>query len=85
MVNKELYIAQLHHANEAIQLKRPHRQGLNHSSLQQCQASCCTSCQSCTPRDRMEGPSASAVFSGPCTHGLLSFLLFVKPYEGRYL
>ena len=26
-VNKELYIAQLHHVNEAIQLKRPHRQG----------------------------------------------------------
>ena len=27
MVNKELYIAQLHHVNEAIQLKRPHQQG----------------------------------------------------------
>ena len=27
MVNKELYIAQLHRVNEAIQLKRPHRQG----------------------------------------------------------
>ena len=27
MVNKELYIAQLHHMNEAIQLKRPHQQG----------------------------------------------------------
>ena len=26
-VNKELYIAQLHHMNEAIQLKRFHRQG----------------------------------------------------------
>ena len=26
-VNKELYIAQLHHVNKAIQLKRPHRQG----------------------------------------------------------
>ena len=24
MVNKELYIAQLHHTNEAIRLKRPH-------------------------------------------------------------
>ena len=23
-INKELYIAQLHHVNEAIQLKRPH-------------------------------------------------------------
>ena len=27
MVNKELYIAQLHFVNEAIRLKRPHRQG----------------------------------------------------------
>ena len=27
MVNKELYIAQLHRMNKAIQLKRPHRQG----------------------------------------------------------
>ena len=26
-VNKELYIAQLHRMNEAIQLKRPHQQG----------------------------------------------------------
>ena len=26
-VNKELYIAQLHRVNEAIQLKRPHQQG----------------------------------------------------------
>ena len=26
-VNKELYIAQLHHVNEAIGLKRPHQQG----------------------------------------------------------
>ena len=26
-VNKKLYIAQLHHVNEAIRLKRPHRQG----------------------------------------------------------
>ena len=26
-VNKELYIAQLHRVNEAIRLKRPHRQG----------------------------------------------------------
>ena len=26
MFNKELYIAQLHHMNEAIRLKRPHRQ-----------------------------------------------------------
>ena len=27
MVNKELYIAQLHCVNKAIQLKRPHQQG----------------------------------------------------------
>ena len=27
MVNKELYIAQLHHMNDPIQLKRPHHQG----------------------------------------------------------
>ena len=80
MVNKELYIAQLHCVNEAIQLKRPHQQGQT-ILLHEKRASCCTSCQSCTPRTRMGGPSASAVFSGPCTHRLLSFPLFVKPYE----
>ena len=30
----------------------------------------------------MGGFLASAVFSKPCTHRLLSFLLFVEPYEG---
>ena len=84
MVNKELYIAQLHFVNEAIRLKRPPSTRPNHTSRQR-QVSCYTSRQSLTPRARMGGPSASAVFSGPCTHGLLSFLLFVEPYEGRYL
>ena len=84
-INKELYIAQLHRVNEAIPLKRPALTRPNHTSSQQRQASCCTSCQSCTPRAPMRGPSGSAIFSGPCTHRLLSFLLFVKTYEGHYL
>ena len=83
-VNKKLYIAQLHpviiYSTEKTPSTRP-----NHISSRQHQASCCTSHQSHIPRARMGGLSASAIFSRPCIHRLLSFPLFVKPYEGRYL
>ncbi|KAK6753680.1 hypothetical protein RB195_012957 [Necator americanus] len=78
-VTKELYIAQLHRVKEAMRLKRPPTRP-NHAPSRQRQASCCTSRESRTRRARMGGPSASAVFSGPCTDGLQSF-----PLPNHYL
>ena len=79
MVNKELYIAQLHHINEAFRLKRPHRQGQTILLYDNARPHVAKVIKAAL--QELE----SVVFSRPCTHGLLSFLLFVEPYEGCYL
>ncbi|UYV75825.1 hypothetical protein LAZ67_13001449 [Cordylochernes scorpioides] len=84
-VNKDLYIAQLHRVNEAIQQKRPDRQGqiiLLHDNARPHVA---TNRQSRPSRARMGSSTAPAVLSGPCTNRLPPFPLHVKPYERHYL
>ena len=69
---KELYIAQVH---GAIRLKRPHRQGQTILLHNNARPHVAQVVKNCTPRAQMGNLSASAVFSGPCTHGFLSFPL----------
>ena len=83
-VKKELYIAQLHRVNEAIRLKRPHRQG--QTILLRDNARPHVAQVSKPHSKSSNGRSFSIRRILRTLHlRLLSFPLIIEPYEGRYL
>ncbi|GFV63192.1 hypothetical protein TNCV_2077241 [Trichonephila clavipes] len=77
-LHSSAFLSEIGYSTEKTTSARP-----NHTLSRQRQAPCCTSQQSRIPRDRMGSSYISAVFYGPFTDGLSSFLLPAEPMSNR--